>query len=65
MSGLWLEDGLHLNISDEAAEKIAREIDENGYALFGNSKVRAVLPTRRSKKATPLPKKVLRRLKEE
>ena len=46
MSGLWLENGLHLNIADEAAEEIAREIGEKGSATFGGAKVRMVLPTR-------------------
>lgn len=45
MSGLWLENGLHLNIADELAAELARELSEKGFTKFGGSKVIAVLPT--------------------
>jgi hypothetical protein len=44
MAGLWLRDGLHLNITDEAAEEIAEEFKKNGSAFFGEAEVRMVLP---------------------
>ncbi len=50
MSGLWLENGLHLNITYEGAKEIAGEIKKNGYAMFAGSKVKMVLPTKKALK---------------
>ncbi len=50
MSGLWLENGLHLNITYEGAKEIVSEIEKNGFAMFGGSKVKMVLPTKKALK---------------
>lgn len=46
MSGLWLKDGLHFNISYETAQEIAEELKKNGCTFFGDEAVKMVLPVK-------------------
>ncbi len=46
MSGLWLKNGMHFNITYEYAMKIADELDKNGCAFFGDDEVKMVLPVK-------------------
>ncbi len=45
MSGIWLKDGTHFNIQDEASEEIAKEMREKGSATFLGVEVRMVRTT--------------------
>jgi len=44
MAGLWLENGLHLQIQNSLAKELAKEIQKNGSAEFLGSKIRMVKP---------------------
>ena len=46
MSGLWLENGMHYNITYEYAKEIAEEMEKNGSVFLGDTEVRMVLPVR-------------------
>lgn len=52
MAGLWLENGLHLQIKNSLAKELAEEIQKNGSADFLGTKVQAVKPD----SSTPSPR---------
>lgn len=52
MAGIWLENGLHLQIKNSLTKELAEEIHKNGSADFMGSKVQMVLPN----SSTPEPK---------
>jgi len=53
MAGLWLENGLHLQIQNSLAKELAAEIQKNGSAEYLGSKIRMVKPD--STSTIPIP----------
>ena len=53
MAGLWLENGLHLQIQNKAAIELAEKMRREGSADFSGTRIRMVLP--HSSEAYPRP----------
>jgi hypothetical protein len=53
MAGLWLENGLHLQISRSEAKRLAAQMQKDGSADFSGTRIKMVLPN--SSEALPRP----------
>lgn len=58
MSGIWLESGLHLNVTYGGAMKIAQEIEKGGHAELLGQRVKMLLPTRLSSQRANLQRQI-------